>query len=79
MSTQLAITKRMYSAGCDQIKCAVSIVHKCNVSCMFDLGHSSRRAAQERRNRRGGFDFYTRLDQYAMLLYCVCEVIAARF
>ncbi|KAL5479833.1 hypothetical protein EMCRGX_G023422 [Ephydatia muelleri] len=42
----LAITKRIFSADCSQIKQAVSIVHECSDSCTFDWGS---REDQERR------------------------------
>ncbi|KAL5460040.1 hypothetical protein EMCRGX_G033453 [Ephydatia muelleri] len=43
----LAITKRIFSADCSQIKQAVSIVHECSDSCTFDWGSSSRRIERE--------------------------------
>ncbi|KAL5484535.1 hypothetical protein EMCRGX_G021053 [Ephydatia muelleri] len=42
----LAITKRIFSADCSQIKQAVSIVHECSDSCTFDWG--SREASGEK-------------------------------
>eukprot|EP00731_Ephydatia_muelleri_P008143 Em0004g481a len=43
----LAITKRIFSADCSQIKQAVSIVHECSDSCTVDWGSSSRRIERE--------------------------------
>ena len=43
----LAITNRIFSADCSQIKQAVSIVHECSDSCTFDWGSSCRRIERE--------------------------------
>ncbi|KAL5509673.1 hypothetical protein EMCRGX_G005076 [Ephydatia muelleri] len=68
----LAITKRIFSADCSQIKQAVSIVHECSDSCTFDWGSSSRRIEREASGEKALVNTHDWTNMLCCLnVYCV--------
>ena len=48
----VSLTKNISTMDCNQVKCAVSLVHDCTVSCKFEERDSSRKIEQKLTNEK---------------------------
>ena len=72
----VSLTKNISTVDCNQVKCAVSLVHDCTDGCKFEERDSSRRIEQKLTNEKTSMIniMYCLLRVMRIVLFVTCFV-----